>query len=164
MHCIRCFIGKKDLMNVFVNNWVEAEIIDLSQGFSLVFLTDELYDGIEELVNSKLDVDYSEFFYYLSPSIYEVLVQESREGMIAYIETDYFGGVGRQSAILFENSKVKMEPLKTESFWDEKTYSYYHKPEGEKAINLVLKELGVYKQKEKDEFDSVGLGNFRRMD
>ncbi|HHV30301.1 MAG TPA: hypothetical protein GXX73_12065 [Clostridium sp.] len=164
MHCIRCFIGKKDLMNVFVNNWVEAEIIDLSQGFSLVFLTDELYDGIEELVNSKLDVDYSEFFYYLSPSIYEVLVQESREGMIAYIETDYFGGVGRQSAILFENSKVKIEPLKTESFWDEKTYSYYRKPEGEKAINLVLKELGVYKQKEKDEFDSVGLGNFRRMD
>lgn len=164
MHCIRCFIVKKDLMNAFADRWVEAETIDLSQGFSLIFLTDELYDGIEELVNSKLDVDYSEFFNYLSPSIYEVLVQESRKGMIAYIETDYFGGVGKQSAILFENSQVKIAPLKTETFWDEKTYSYYHKPEGEKAINIVLKELGVYKAKEKDEFDSIGLDQVRRMD
>jgi len=32
------------------------------------------------------------------------------------------------------------------------------------AINLVLKELGVYKEKDKDEFDSINLYKFRRMD
>ncbi|WP_257196959.1 hypothetical protein [Acetivibrio clariflavus] len=65
---------------------------------------------------------------------------------------------------MFENSKIKIKPLKTETFWDEKTNSFCHKPEGEKAINIVLKELGVYKEKGRDEFDSIGLGSLRRMD
>lgn len=164
MHCIRGFIGKEEIIRAFAGNWIYAKLINLSQGLSIIFLTAKLYDDIVELVDSKLDVDYSEFFEYLSPSIYEILVQESRNGKLAYIETDYFGGGGSQSATLFENSAIKIQPIKTETFWDEKTYNYYHKPEGEKAINLILKELGVYRVKEKDEFDSIGLGNYRRMD
>ncbi len=164
MHCIRGFIGKEGIIKDFANNWIEAKPVTLAQGFSIIFLTDELYDSIVELIDSKLEVDYKEFFYYLSPSIYEVLIQESRNGKLAYIETDYFGGVGTQSAVLFENSKIKIKPLKTETFWDEKTNSFCHKPEGEKAINIVLKELGVYKEKGRDEFDSIGLGSLRRMD
>ncbi len=164
MHCISGFIGKEEIIRAFTDNWVEAKLVTLYQGLAIIFLTRKLYDDIEELANSKLDIDYSEFFMYLSPSIYEILVQESRIGKLAYIETDYFGGCGSQSAILFENSKIKIQPIKTETLWDEKTYNYYHKPEGEKAINVVLKELGVYKVKGKDEFDSIGLGKYRHMD
>lgn len=164
MHCIRGFVGKEDLIKTFAGNWIEAKPVALYQGLSIIFLTSKLYDYTVELVDSKLEVDYSEFFEYLSPSIYEILVQESRIGKLAYIETDYFGGIGSQSAILFENSQIKIKPFKTETFWDEKAYNYCHKPEGENAINIVLKELGVYREKGKDEFDSIGLGNYRRMD
>lgn len=164
MHCIRGFVGKEDLIRAFEGNWIEGKPVTLHQGLAIVFLTSKLFDDIEELVDSKLNVDYSGFFEYLSPSIYEILVQESRIGKIAYIETDYFGGIGSQSAILFENSQIKIKPLKTETFWDEKAYNYYHKPEGENAINIVLKELGVYRKKGKDEFDSIGLCNYRHMD
>lgn len=164
MHCIRGFVGKEDLIRAFAGNWIEAKLVALYQGLAIIFLTSKLYDDIVELVDSKLDVDYSEFFEYLSPSIYEILVQESRSGKLAYIETDYFGGIGSQSAILSENSQIKIKPLKTETFWDEKAYNYYHKPEGENAINTVLKGLGVYREKDKDEFDSIGLGNYRHVD
>lgn len=34
----------------------------------------------------------------------------------------------------------------------------------DKVINLVLYELGVYKENDKDEFDSINLDKFRRMD
>ena len=169
MHCIRGFIGKEEIIKAFTDNWVEAKPVTLYQGLAIIFLTRKLYDDIEELANSKIDTEYSQFFEYLSPSIYEILVQESRIGKLAYIEIDYFGGCGSQSAILFENSKIKIQQIKiqqikTETLWDEKTYNYYHKPEGEKAINIVLKELGVYKVKGKDEFDSIGLGKYRHID
>lgn len=164
MHCIRAFIGKKDIISTFSDNWVKANPIALAQEFAMIFLTNELYDDIVELVDSKLDTEYSKYFDYLSPSIYELLIQESKNGKLAYIETDYFGGGGSQSAILFENEVIKIQPHKTETCWDEKNYSYYHKPEGDKAINIVLKELGVYKENGKDEFESIGLGNYRRMD
>lgn len=164
MHCIRGFIGKEEIIRAFTDNWVEAKPVALYQGLAIIFLTSKLYDDIEELACSRMDIDYSKFFVYLSPSIYEILVQESRNGKLAYIETDYFGGGGSQSATLFKNSKTKIQPIKTETLWDEKTYRYYHRPEGEKAINVILKELGVYKEKGKDEFDSIGLGNYRHMD
>lgn len=164
MHCIRAFIGKRDIISTFANNWMKANSIMLAQGFAMIFLTNELYDDVVELADSILDIDFSMFFDYLSPSIYELLLQESRSGKLVYIETDYFGGVGRQSAILFEKGVIKIQPHKTETCWDEKTYSFYHKPEGDKAINIVLKELGVYKDDGKDEFDSIGLGNYRNMD
>jgi hypothetical protein len=164
MHCIRGFIGKEELIRAFSSSWVKANIIVLLQGFSMIFLTDDLYDDIVELFDSRLETDYSKFFDYLSPSIYEVLEQESRKGKLAYFETDYFGGVGSQSAILFEKGKLIIQPLKTETCWDEKNNNYFHKPAGESAINTVLQELGVYKENGMDEFDSIRLGNYRRMD
>lgn len=127
-------------------------------------MSNDLYDDIAELIDSKLEIDYSKYFDFFSPSVYELLVQESRNGKLAYIETDYFGGVGSQSAILFEKGFIKIKPHKTETYWDEKSSSFLHKPEGDKAINIVLKELGVYKENGKDEFDSIRLGNYRRMD
>lgn len=35
---------------------------------------------------------------------------------------------------------------------------------GEGAINILLQELGVWREVNKDEFDSLNLGIYRRMD
>jgi hypothetical protein len=120
MHTIRCFIGKEKIMKVFEGNWVKANDLILPQGFSMIFLTNDLFDDVTELIDSKLDIDYSKYFAYLTPSIYELLVQESKNGKLAYIETEYFGGVGSQSAILFDKGAVKIKPIKTKTYWDEK--------------------------------------------
>jgi hypothetical protein len=67
---------------------------------------------------------------------------------IAKIETDYFGGSGNQSAKLFVNNE-KVYDKSDEQDWSAK------------PINDVLKEMGVQRISGQDEFDTIGLGNYR---
>jgi hypothetical protein len=67
---------------------------------------------------------------------------------IAKISTDYFGGSGHQEAKLFVNNKKEYD--------ESSEYNFNINP-----INDVLKMLGVYKKDGLDEFDTIGLSNFR---
>lgn len=67
---------------------------------------------------------------------------------IAKIETDYFGGPGHQVAKLFINNKKEYD--KSSEF------DYKVNP-----INDVLKMMGIIKKEGMDEFDTIGLGNYR---
>ena len=62
------------------------------------------------------------------------------------METDYFGGIGTQGGVLYENGRIRIAP---------------HSGDG--TINLLLRELGVKCLANKDEFDSLNLGNYRHM-
>jgi hypothetical protein len=67
---------------------------------------------------------------------------------IASISTDYFGGSGHQEAKLFVNNKKEYD--------ESSEYDYMINP-----INDVLKMLGVSNKDGMDEFDTIGLSNFR---
>jgi hypothetical protein len=67
---------------------------------------------------------------------------------IASISTDYFGGAGHQEAKLFVNNKKEYDKSSE--------YDFNINP-----INDVLKMLGVSKKDGIDEFDTIGLSNFR---
>ena len=67
---------------------------------------------------------------------------------IAYISTDYFGGSGNQSAKVFMNNKKILD--------QDDEFDWRLKP-----INSALKLLGVERISGYDEFDTIGLGNFR---
>ena len=86
-------------------------------------------------------------FNYLSDSVISFLLQESKGAQIIYIETDYFGGYGTQTGVLFENGSIAIEPM-----------------QGNGVINYLLRQIGVYKEHNKDEFTSLQLYRFRRMD
>ncbi len=163
MHKIRGFIGKKDIICEFKERWSYPKTVNLQQGFSMILLTDDLFYSVTELCESKLSVDYSSFFAYLTPDICELLEQESKSGKLAYVETDYFEGVGSQSAILYEKGKIKIDAIKTETTLSLKNDDYFYEKSDEEAINIVLKEMGVYKEKNKDAFVSIGLNNVRNM-
>jgi hypothetical protein len=60
----------------------------------------------------------------------------------AIIETDYFGGVGTQAAVVYENKQVIM-------------------PTKQGGINTALAVLGVQRSTDKDEFDTIQLGKYR---
>ena len=62
-------------------------------------------------------------------------------GRIAYLEAEFFGGVGAQAIILAEYGVMIGGPEVHES-----------------AINVALRFLGVSRDGTTDEFDSVGLG------
>lgn len=66
---------------------------------------------------------------------------------VAYIEAEFFGGVGMQASIVFENEKIVSEPQVSKN-----------------AINLALQYLRVSKLNFFDEFDALGLGKYRHTE
>ena len=139
-HCVRAIIGaNKDIQRI-ENDWFAKEI-KLPQGYGMIFLTDVLLDDIGELFESANESSDPE-------TVTSYLLQNySFHTKLSYIEADYFGGIGTQSGILYENGNISIPPCS-----------------GKGAINILLRELGVWREVNKDEFDSLNLGIYRRMD
>ena len=139
-HCVRAMIGAhKDIQRI-ENDWFAKEI-KLPQGYGMIFLTDVLLDDIGELFESANESSDPE-------TVTSYLLQNySFHTKLAYIEADYFGGIGTQSGILYEKGNISIPPCS-----------------GKGAINILLRELGVWREVNKDEFDSLNLGIYRRMD
>ncbi|MVO08338.1 hypothetical protein GOQ30_04060 [Flavobacterium sp. TP390] len=99
-------------------------------------------------------------FQELTSEIKQVIKELSFKGKCIYIETDYFGGPGYQMAIIWENGKAISDP-----------FISYDKIENPKipekaklvinAINIGLHSIGIYTHENKDEFDTVRLGDYR---
>lgn len=78
--------------------------------------------------------------------IVEVLrrISDQSEPLFITFATDYFGGVGSQTAFVFQGEQCLS-------------------PAGETTINAALAHLGVVSLPGMDAFDTVGLGRFRSM-
>ncbi|BAZ18387.1 hypothetical protein NIES4071_102720 (plasmid) [Calothrix sp. NIES-4071] len=76
------------------------------------------------------------------------LITATSTPLYAIIVTDYFGGIGTQAAALY-----KGETLITD---DEHAFDYG-------SINQVLRGLGVKATRGLDEFDTIGLSNYRSI-
>ena len=84
----------------------------------------------------------------LSASVERVAIELSRGGAVAYVETEYHGGTGAQSSVVWRNGAVTL-PARTAEVG---------------PINEALVLLGVNRQDSQDEFDTVGLGRYRSND
>lgn len=144
-HNISAIIGRRNTIQKLADTWIYAPVIELPQEFSMVFLTNTFIESIEERYQISDNFCCPELDSF--STIAEQLLQEfSFHTRLAYIETDYFGGVGTQGGVLYENGKIIIKPRS-----------------GEGTINLLLKELGVMCIRGLDEFDSLNLGNYRHM-
>lgn len=144
-HSIRAIIGDNNTIKRLADNWVHANIEKLPQNFAMIFLTDKLFDDVTELFDEKNTLDCSVLTYFTT-SIFQLLCESSFHSQLLYIETDYFGGYGKQAAVLVQNGEIAVGPIK-----------------GTGIINELLCKIGVQKEQEKDEFDSLGLGHYRKM-
>lgn len=144
-HRIIAIIGKNNTVKNIADFWHYAEAIELHQGYSMIFLTGELFDDITELYNEEDNLDCSELDF-LTTSVFHFLQDYSVNSQLVYIETDYFGGYGTQAGVLFENGKMINSPVCEAGI-----------------INKLLESIGVLKYRGKDEFDSLGLGRYRSM-
>lgn len=146
MHIIRAFIAEEKIIRKLAVNWLREPTI-LPQGFALLFLTEELFDDIEERKDIKNTLN-NEFEFFTS-AVSSVMEDHSSKGKLAYIETEYFGGVGGQGGVLYVDGKMKIAPT-----WENDIGG---------IINRVLSGLGVIKTNNNDEFDSIHLCNYRSM-
>lgn len=94
---------------------------------------------------------------YLSAALIETLLELSHKAPLAYIETEYHGGTGRQGATAYAEGVCLMAPESTG------VGSLARSLDG--PISEALRRLGVVRRPgERDEFETVGLGRFRSND
>lgn len=144
-HKINAVIGKIVDVSKIAEDWVHAKIIELPQDFGMVPMTAGLLENVSELMEISDGVYCSELDA-LDETVIDLLERYSFRTKLAYIETDYFGGVGAQGGVLYENGREVCPPRV-----------------GEGVINELLKELGAWHRPGSDEFDSLGLGKYRHV-
>lgn len=142
-YVLYAFIGKKEVLIKLQGKYSQVKICNLQQNISLIPMTGELYDEINNFISSD-DIN---SFAYLTTNVEKEVLQVIEDSPLAYIEAEYFGSNGGQRGIIWkENQRHSI-------------LSYSHE-----AINKVLQFLGVSAQKRRDEFDTIGLGRFREME
>lgn len=85
----------------------------------------------------------------------------SNECALGFIQTEYFAGIGDQAGIVWDAGTVVLGPLYG-------TNDEHDPPEGDVVltsapINEILRWLGAKGTGSVDEFDALGLGEFRSM-
>jgi hypothetical protein len=142
-HTIQAFIAKTEVLRDATRGLGAARVIPIGQGLALLPNTDEL---LEEAGAGGVGGEPAfEEFYGLGPGLAELGAGWSAGGAVAYVETDYFGGEGKQAAVLWERGPIAYGPARG-------TLG---------PINDVLRRLGVERGGHTDEFDAAGLGRHR---
>lgn len=113
--------------------------------------TDELFD---DLGQSDTAAEIQGVHY--GHSALRVLVEAvSTRSRLAYVEAEFFGGLGEQGAVVFERGPV---------IWTSPFGPAMVRIEARSPISEALGLLGVVAANGRDEFDSVGLGLHRRTE
>lgn len=151
MYCLEAVVATEPVLRELAAGVPEARVVLLGQHLSLLPMTDALFDAVTAAGAPELDG-----FWKAPAGLGRLLAACSATGPAAYVEADYFGGTGTQSAQVWHAGKVVLGPL--------------HKGERETSaaggspISQALRRLGAAKGDHIDEFDAVGLGRHRRTD
>ena len=147
-HSVQLIVGRGAAVQAFLRQWPGARALELREGWQAIPVEDALYAAIEAKAPGasrppELDV---------SPLGLDQALAGATEGGggLAYVETEYFGGSGGQSATAFVDGREAMAPQRARG--------------GGGAINQALRAIGVKRSVADDEFDTIGLGERRSMD
>jgi hypothetical protein len=153
-HYIHGFIARFGSLREAAVSLGGAVVTPLALGFGLLPLTEELAGPNGPWPFEQL--------HRLTLVLADWAVLQSRHFPLAYIETNYFGGVGTQAAIVWRDGVAAFGPELSETKWVDGKFvspSYL-----DKAINRSLRLLGMFRGEVVDEFDAVGLGRHRSDD
>jgi hypothetical protein len=129
-----------------------ARVVTLRQGLRLLLMTDDLFDEIQH-DSAEAPVP---GFWKLPIGFDQSLAAWSMQGPVAYVEADYFGGVGTQIAAVWDAGALVLGPLAEPETRTAPTRST--------PISQALRRLGVSAHGHVDEFDAIGLGRHRDTD
>jgi len=137
---LQAIIGSQSLLESVSSRFVSALVAPLNFEMALIPVTDELLDEVGASGDAGR-------FYKLTNSMKEWVCDISHDGPVTYVEAEFFGGAGSQSAVVWKHKAILLEPI--------------HKPD---AINQALRSLGVRKGHCRDEFEALGLQRHRNTD
>src|SRR5215471_16940939 len=126
-------------------------VVPLRQGMALVPMIRELRRLLEDNLRGAPLLG----FRTMPPGLAQVLAFWSASGPVAYVEADFFGGLGTQSAAVWEGGRLVLGPLMI-------GVGRRPPPEGS-PISQALRRLGARTSPgEPDEFSAVGLARCRQ--
>lgn len=150
---LRAVVAEADLLRQHVTelDLDYAVLVTLRQQMGLLPVTVELVEELTGRLPEFTGTDPSPaepFQLVLSPALTSVLAGWSRHGPVGYLEAEFFGGCGYQSAVTWQAGAVGWGPR----FDDE-----FRGPRHEWPINAALARLGVAPGDRVDLFAEVGL-------
>jgi hypothetical protein len=148
MYRLHALIATEHLLRDLAGAGEGAHIVPLGQHLSLLAMTDALFDAFTVAGAPQLDG-----FWKAPAGLGRALAACSRNGPVAYVEAEYFGGAGEQSAKVWEGGKVVLGLLRLAE--------RAPIPAAGTPISQALRRLGIAKGDYQDEFDAVGLGRHR---
>lgn len=134
---LQAFICKTADSDCLTNTFDKAVKVDIGQGLSLIPMTEELFDQINNF-STSIDID---SFQYLTENIERKILSTIGDRQFSYVEAEYHGGQGGQIGIIWKDSKRQQ------------LLSY-----DQGRINQVLKYFNVVADPEQDEFLTCGFG------
>ncbi len=125
----------------------ELRFVSLKQGFALFPLPDEVLDMFGPGKSPFAEL------IYLTADLTNRLMGASSLSPILYFETDYFGGMGDQAAVLFESGRVVLGPKRSTGG-------------GRPAVAPISEALGMMGMHTvgSDAFEAIGLAKHRHTE
>ncbi|MEV6731377.1 hypothetical protein [Streptomyces sp. NPDC051364] len=147
-YVLQAVIAGEELLSAAARDVPGARVAPLRQGLSLMPMTDEVFDGVAD-GSAAGDLGFGR----LPGGFERLLAQWSVSGPVAYVEAEYFGGVGEQRAAVWADGALVLGPLDVPT---KKRFSRTVSP-----ISQSLGRLGARRGLGEDEFESVGLDHHR---
>jgi hypothetical protein len=149
-YSLEAVIGDAALLRARTRDLAEARLGALEHGLALLPITDELFDDVTD------GTDGAYGFWHLPGGFEHELARWSAAGPVAYVEADYFGGIGGQQAVVWSGGRLVLGPLRLS---DDAPYA-----PGGTPISRALRALGVTRGAAEDEFAAAGLTRHRRTE
>jgi hypothetical protein len=144
-HSVQLIIGEGPATASFLREWPTARLVELRGGWQAIPVDEALYADIEARHPGAVRPS----GLHMSPlGLSEAVAAVTVGGGLAYVETEYFGGAGGQSAMAFVDGREVVAPQSAR---------------GAGPINQALRRIGVVRTPAEDEFDTIGLGERRSM-
>ncbi|MFK4117208.1 hypothetical protein [Streptomyces longwoodensis] len=141
-------IAGEEVLRAAARGLPAARTAVLGQGLSLMPMTEALFHAVAG------GRDRGALGFREVPGGFDrVLAGWSAGGPVAYVEAEYFGGVGEQRAAVWEGGALVLGPLHAE---EGRPF-----PPAGSPVSRALRRLGVAARAGEDEFSAVGLHRHR---
>ncbi|MFI1170617.1 hypothetical protein [Streptomyces melanogenes] len=144
-------IAESGLLTSAAATFPSARTAPLPQGLALLPMTETLFNEL-----TKENEASHPAFWRLPATLDLALAEWSKAGPVAYVESEYFGGLGEENSAVWRAGRLALGPLHQLEFEPVPA-------EGSPAVR-ALRELGVQPGDSFDEFTALGLDRHRHSE